>query len=133
MERYFIDLYLVCKDTFPYKNIKSIFDAIILTKLPYGEVYWFFIPLISLYCFIPVLSLLKDNKNILWYIVIFIFITHSVLSVLFNLIGIRYNYSLQFPMGGYIIFLVLGYLFSKLNYPKTKNSYLYIRWRDVVI
>lgn len=114
------------KDTFPYKNIKSIFDAIILTKLPYGEVYWFFIPLISLYCFIPVLSLIKDNKNIFWYIVIFMFITHSVLPVLFNLIGIGYNYSLQFPMDGYVIFLVLGYLFSKIELSKKQRVVIYI-------
>ncbi|MDY4280004.1 MAG: acyltransferase [[Pasteurella] mairii] len=47
---------------FSYKSVTDVFNAIITTKVPHGNVYWFFIPLIALYCFIPVLSLLKDNK-----------------------------------------------------------------------
>ncbi len=111
---------------FSYKNITEIFNAIITTKVLHGDVYWFFIPLIALYCFIPVLSLIKDNKSILWYMVFLIFVTHSCLPVLFNLLGLRYNFSLSFPTAGYVIFLLLGYLFSQLELSKKQRVIIYI-------
>lgn len=112
-------------DKFPYKNLQEVINAIFQTKLLYGEIYWFFIPLLSLYCLIPVLSLLKDNKKILWYIVSLMFVTHSVLPLFLNMLGIKWNQQLSFPMMGYVIFLILGYLLSKTNLEKKHRIIIY--------
>lgn len=112
---------------FPYKNIQEIVSAIVNTNIPYGHIYWFFIPLISLYCIIPVLSLLKDNRSILWYIVLFLFTTHSVLPLLFDWIGLSYNWSISFPMGGYVVLCcILGYLFSTQELTKRQRFIIYV-------
>ncbi|TPH23496.1 acyltransferase [Haemophilus haemolyticus] len=112
--------------SFPYKNITEVFNAIITTKIPNGNIYWFFIPLFSLYCFIPVLSLLKDYTYILWYMGLFIFITHSCLPILFNLLGFKYNFAITFPTNGYVLFLLLGFLFSKINLTRKQRISIYV-------
>ena len=110
---------------YTYKNINEILSAIITTRIYHGDIYWFFIPLISLYCFIPVLSLLKDNRNILWYMAIFLFVTHSCLPLLFLSLGIKYNNSLSFPVVGYVLFLILGYLFSTIELSRKQRMLIY--------
>lgn len=110
---------------FKYNSIQEVLTAILNTRVKHGDIYWFFIPLIALYCFIPVLSLIKDNQNILWYIAIFIFITHSCLPILCNLVGIRYNFSVSFPVTGYVLFLILGYIFSRLDLTRNQRILIY--------
>lgn len=111
---------------FAYKNINEVLSAIITTRIYHGDIYWFFIPLISLYCFIPVLSLLKDNRNILWYMAIFLFVTHSCLPLLFLSLGVKYNNSLSFPVAGYVLFLILGYLFSTIELSRKQRIIIYL-------
>ncbi|MFZ7214438.1 acyltransferase [[Pasteurella] aerogenes] len=113
------------QDKFIYKTPQEVINAIIQTKLPYGDVYWFFSPLLALYFLIPVLSLLKEHKIILWYIVLFIFITHSLFPPVLSMLGIKWNNSLSFPMVGYVIFLVLGYLLSQLTLSKLHRNVIY--------
>ena len=111
---------------FPYKNAKDIFNAIVTTKIPHGDIYWFFIPLFSLYFFIPVLSLLKDRKDILWYMAFFIFVTHSCAPVLFNALGLKYNFAMAFPTAGYTLFLLLGFLFSQIELTRNQRIVIYV-------
>lgn len=111
---------------FPYKNIQEVINAVIHTKIPYGDIYWFFIPLMSLYCLIPVFSLLKDNKITLWYVVLFIFLTHSILPLFSSMLGVKWNQELSFPMMGYTIFLLLGYLLSEINLDKKFRVLIYL-------
>lgn len=76
-------------------------------------VYWFFFPLLSAYLSIPILALLSDNKSILWYLVSIAFVLQGICPVLFKLIDIPWNSSLNLTVcGGYIIFIVLGYLLA---------------------
>ena len=110
---------------FPYNNIKDIFNAVIMTKVPHGDIYWFFMPLFSVYFLLPVLSLLKDNQKILWYIVCFLFITHSCFPIFFNALGLKYNNALQFPMLGYVLFTLLGFLFSNIELNKLHRMLIY--------
>lgn len=111
---------------FSYKDVTEVFNAIITTRVSHGDIYWFFIPLIALYCFIPVLSLLKDNKPILWYMVTLIFITHSCLPILLKLLGLKYNFSIAFPTMGYVLFLLIGYLFSQIELSKNQRVIIYV-------
>lgn len=90
------------------------------------NVYWFFIPLFSCYLCIPVLSLLKNNRRIMKYLVACGLITHSVLPVLCQLCGLEYNSSFYFPMtGGYIIYVLLGYLLSTEDFNLKQRYILY--------
>lgn len=111
---------------FPYKNLQDVINAIINTSLPYGNVYWFFIPLIALYFITPVLSLLKDNQIILWYVIIFIFITHSCLPLIFKWLGLKYNFALSFPMMGFTLFILLGWVISNWNLSKWQRYIIYL-------
>lgn len=90
------------------------------------NVYWFFIPLFSCYLCIPVLSLLKNNRRMMKYLVACGLVTHSVLPVLCQLCGLEYNSSLYFPMtGGYIIYVILGYLLSTEDFNLKQRYILY--------
>ena len=96
------------------------------TRIAYANVFWFFIPLLMLYLVIPVLSLLKDNIKILLYIVFLGFLFSSCIPVLFPFLGLEVNRHLQFSLGGYILFLVLGYLAHILYLPKKVRLVIYL-------
>ena len=123
--------------------IWSVISAVLNHRLPfeigwrafienfvYGKadnVYWFFIPLFSVYLAMPVISLLKDNRRILWYMVLVSFVLTSVAPVLFRVAKISWNGSLNMPvMGGYLLYTVLGYLLSTEDIPRRKRTAIYI-------
>ena len=101
-----------------YDSVSKAINDIFNTRIAYANVFWFFIPLLMLYLVIPVLSLLKDNIKILIYIVFLGFLFSSCIPVLFPFMGLELNRHLQFSLGGYILFLVLGYLAHILYLPK---------------
>ncbi|MDG2917704.1 acyltransferase family protein [Bisgaard Taxon 10/6] len=114
-------------DLLPIFSFPQFIDSVFNTRnIPFIDVYWFFIHLFSLYMIIPVLSLLKDNVRILIYIVAMIFITHSVFPLLFQFLGVYYNWAIIFPMAGYSIYLILGYLCSKINLNGEQRLLIYI-------
>lgn len=91
------------------------------------SVYWFFIPLFAVYISMPVISLLKDNKDILWYMVSGSFILRSFLPHIFNYLNIPYNSSLNMmTVGGVLIFPIIGYLFATTDFSKFQRILIYI-------
>lgn len=79
----------------------------------FESVYWFFVPLFAVYLAMPVLSLLKDQRKLLWYMVGCTFLLTSVLPPVLGYCGIHWNESLSMvTMGGYLLYVVLGYLLS---------------------
>lgn len=89
-------------------------------------VYWFFFPLLSAYLSIPILTLLSDNKSILWYLVSIAFVLQGICPVLFKLIDIPWNSSLNLTVcGGYIIFIVLGYLLANTQLDRLVRYIVY--------
>lgn len=48
------------------------------------------------------------------------------MPILFPLLGLRYNSALTFPTTGYVIFLLLGYLFAHLELSKNQRIVIYI-------
>lgn len=89
------------------------------------NIYWFFIPLFSVYFSIPVLSLLKDNRNILKYMLAVGGITYSILPVMCSVAGIDYNAALSFPLtGGYILYVILGYILDTESSVSDKKRYI---------
>ena len=107
-------------------TVKNIINILLLNKEE--SVYWFFWALFSVYLSIPVLSLLTEEKNrkILWYIVVIASIFNSVPKLLV-LFGVKWNGDFVFPVaGGYIIYVVLGYLLSTQNIKKKYRIIIYI-------
>ena len=90
--------------------------------------YWFFLPLFAIYAAMPVLSLLREYRAILWYMVIAGALTYSILPMIMAIWGVDWNTALEFPLtgGGYLIFPILGYLFSTQEVPKRIRILIYI-------
>lgn len=90
------------------------------------NVYWFFIPLFAVYLSMPVLSLLKDHKDVLWYMVGGSFLLQSFFPQIFGYLGISYNYSLNMATaGGMLIFTILGYLLATTDFSKGQRLIFY--------
>ena len=92
----------------------------------FESIYWFFIPLFAVYISIPVLSLLKDNRQILWYMAGGAFLLNSLGPTLFRYIGLQWNGSLSMlTVGGMLLFPILGYLFSVTDFSKKQRIIIY--------
>lgn len=90
------------------------------------NVYWFFIPLFSVYLALPVLSLLKNHRKVLWYLAGCAFLLTSLLPPVFKYIGLSFNTNLNMPMvSGYLIFVILGYLFSTEELNRKQRLVIY--------
>ena len=88
--------------------------------------YWFFIPLFMVYFCMPVLSKLADDKKLLCYMAGATLVTVFVLPFLCSVLGLRYNYNLQFPMlGGFTVYPVLGYLLHNTEFTRPQRYILY--------
>ena len=90
------------------------------------NVYWFFPVICGIYLIIPVLSLLKDNRKILWYIVMCIFVLTSVMPVICKWLHVQWYSGCKFPMDAAILYVVLGYLLSTENLNKKQRMVGYI-------
>lgn len=93
------------------KSIIEIFDLIINTKAQ--GVYWFFIPLFSIYLSIPAFSYTTKEQRIkiLKYILYYGLITVSIVPLIINITKLPFNYGLTAPVcGGFLIYPVIGYL-----------------------
>ena len=90
-------------------------------------VYWFFAPLLMVYFAMPILSLLSQNKKVLWYMLSLGIATYSVFPLLFKLMGLSYNSNFYFPLtGGYILYVLLGYLLSTTDLKPWQRILCYI-------
>lgn len=106
-------------------SLTSFLDLIVNTKIE--NIYWFFVPLFMVYMSMPVLSLLAEHKYILWYMTGFGFITASVFPVLCRLLDVTPNSSFSAPVaGGYLIFVILGYLLSQIDIEKKYRRMIYL-------
>lgn len=86
------------------------------------NIYWFFIPLFSIYLSLPVLSLLKDNKKILWYMAGGAFLFNSFVPAVCRYLEIPWNSGLNLMIvPGYLIFPIIGYLFSITEFSKKQR------------
>ena len=92
--------------------------------------YWFFFPLFAIYAAIPVISLVlqaENHRKYLWYAVYVTFALNWVLKPICNLAGITYNSYLTIPIsGGYMIYVLFGYLVSTEQWCRYKRVILYL-------
>lgn len=116
-----------------YPNDSSNFDVIkIIYKFLNAQIitiYWFFIPLFSIYISIPILSLIKKEQRKKWYLYLAVmsFITIYLLPFLCSLIKIPYNSSLEIGVGsGYILYVIVGYLINNYEISKKVRMGIYL-------
>lgn len=92
--------------------------------------YWFFFPLFSIYAAIPVISLVlqaENHRKYLWYAVYVTFALNWVIKPLCVLLRISYNSYLTMPVsGGFMIYVLFGYLVSTEQWCRYKRVILYI-------
>lgn len=105
-------------------NFSKLIDVIINTKAM--SIYWFFLPLFSIYLSIPIISLIPENKRKLafGFLILYSFFG-DLLSTVCSSAGFALNPSLCNPMvSGYLIFPLIGYWIS--NYPLSRRSRIMI-------
>jgi surface polysaccharide O-acyltransferase-like enzyme len=107
-------------------SIQNIINIILNYRME--SVYWYFPIQFSIYLIIPLLSLLVGEKyrKTLWYVTIAIFLTQSVIPPISKLVGISWNGGFNFPIGGYVLFVLLGYLLSTIELNKKTRIIIYI-------
>ena len=90
--------------------------------------YYFMYSILGIYLTIPILSLLTEEKHrkTLWFTVSLYFIFNSFIPNILSLFKITYNSNTQVLLGGYIIFVLLGYLLSTEDISKKKRIMLYV-------
>lgn len=90
------------------------------------NIYWFFIPLFAVYLSMPGISLLKKHRNTLWYLGGSAFFLNSFLPPIFKYLGLRWNSGFTVSMvGGYLLFVILGYLFATEEFSPNKRKIIY--------
>lgn len=110
----------------------SILNAFINSTME--PVYWFFIPLLSVYLSMPILSLLaeKQNRKLLHYALALGVLLISVIPFSYNLFyyvfrpeqNFYWNQLLSMPvLGGYTLYCVLGYWAATHNFTKKRELF----------
>ena len=90
-------------------------------------IYWFFFAIISLTLAMPVLSLLADNKRVLWYIVAVQFLLGSVLPFASNMLEIPWSTAFELPVANtWVMYAILGYLLANTDVPKKWRALIYV-------
>ena len=117
--------YKICKGKLVFEwtlpNVLELFN-----NTTAENVYWFFIPLFMVYLAIPVMSLLKDNKNILLYMTGICFLINTVYPMACVALKIQYNGAFSFPAAsGYMMFVLLGYLLSNTDFTRHQRWLFY--------
>lgn len=108
-------------------GIKDLISGFFTTK--YCNVYWYFFPLFNIYLSIPLLSSVEKKHRIK----VFSFITFiqiilvSILPIVFEILGITWNYDLSVGVAsGYLLYVLLGFLISNIDFKHRDRILIYI-------
>lgn len=89
-------------------------------------IYWFFIPLFACYLCLPVLSKVDDKEKIFGYLIVYAFISYSLIPFISSLLNVSINLGIQAPIAaGYIIFIVAGYYFGTAELKRSLRILMY--------
>jgi surface polysaccharide O-acyltransferase-like enzyme len=92
-------------------GIRTFVNMMLSTEIE--SVYWFFLPLFSIYLSLPILSLLADNQKVIAYGTGLSFILQSVLPYLSNLFCVSWPGGISIlAFSGMLVYVGLGYLLS---------------------
>ena len=92
----------------------------------YISIYWFFIPLFSVYLTIPVLAHVQDKLKVFRYASVVGLLFLSILPLVFSLLSISYNNGLiPSVVNGYILFSLLGYFLANTALARKQELTIY--------
>lgn len=108
-------------------TIGYIVDGVLNTK--FNSLYWFFPPLFGLYLSVPLFACLDENKKItvLKYLAGSCFLFNCLIPFLLTVFKIKIHFPIVIVVGsGYLLYLILGYLFTKLDFSKREKRIIYL-------
>lgn len=106
-------------------NILHISDNIFNTR--YFSIYWFFIPLFSIYLSLPLISRIAEYPALFSYSIVLGIIFVFTIPLICNLLHINMNYGLIPPViNGYIVYVMLGYILNKTKLSKKIRIAIYL-------
>ena len=107
-------------------NVNNFINIILNNKEE--STYYFMFDILGIYLTMPLLSLLakEEYKKTLWFTVLLYFIFNATLANILPIIGITYNNSLTVQVGGYVVYVILGYLLSNQDLTRKQKIFLYI-------
>ena len=107
-------------------SVKKLINVVLTNQEEFT--YYFMFDILGIYLTIPLLSLLAKQENVktLWFTVLLYFIFNATLTNILPLVGITYNSSLTVQIGGYVVYVLLGYLLSTQDLTKKQKIILYI-------
>lgn len=112
------------------KQLIEYVDAIINTKVPGLEIYWFFIPLYAIYCCIPLFSCIPVSKrlSIFSFLAFYSFLTYAFLPDVFPYLGLTFNHDICNPAAaGFLMYPLLGYVLSHYDIkPRIRNALIIV-------
>lgn len=108
-------------------TIGYLVDGVLNTK--FNSLYWFFPPLFGLYLSIPLFASLEESKRIavLKYLAGSCFLLNCLIPFLLTVFKIEIHFPIVIVVGsGYLLYLILGYLFNKLDFSKRTKRLIYL-------
>ena len=116
----------ISKELTPATGVLNFINMVIGNKIE-GTFYFMF-DILGIYLTMPLMSLVlkKENNKDLWLIVLLFFIFNGLLPNILPLFKLYLYNSLQVQMGGYIVFVILGYLLSTTDISKKHRIMIYI-------
>ncbi|MDO4978970.1 MAG: acyltransferase family protein [Candidatus Saccharibacteria bacterium] len=114
-------LYFCHNDMTFWSLLSGIFNS------KFVPIYWFFIMIFSLYLAMPIFSAIPERKrkSVFGYAIIIGLIINIALPFVFALMHATWNGELfLWPVGGYIIYALMGYYIDRYEIPK--------KWRMVI-
>jgi len=109
------------------QEIKQWFPNIIdIFNYKYKPIYWFFIPLFAIYLSMPLLNLLKDRWRLIRYLILYAFLSYSMLPFLQQAFNLQLDSYWRAPVvAGYILYVLLGYYLSRTQQNKKARIVIY--------
>ncbi len=107
-------------------SVSYIIDGVLNTK--FNDLYWFFKPLFALYLSIPLFSCIRDDVKIkvLKYLATVCFLINCLLPFLLTVFKIKIHFPIVVSVGsGYLLYLIIGYLLSKMDFSKREKRTIY--------
>lgn len=105
------------------RSILYILDLILNNKVE--SVYWYFPQLIGIYFAIPIITEIRNKKNLLWYIVVINFLFISLPGPIRAFTGYSWNISIPIAQGMFI-YPILGYLLHNTKLHKNARLIMYL-------
>ena len=108
-------------------DFKYVFEG--LFSNTFISIYWFFIPLFSLYLCIPLFSAVEDSskKKVFSYLALVGFLVNSLIPFVIRVLKLDLNFGIQLNVASaYLLYAIIGYLLDKYELSKKARIYMYI-------